>query len=217
MTALKRLLTETCQGVQDDDLLKEYIPMSRRWIEGLHLALNSGNSAHEHARNVLSVLVQHDGDARHSAGVAHAAEMWTAPKAGSIQTREFREQGFDFQRHVEEVFGPKLKIPLTKFHGSQVETLFKHQSGLWDTVPLKSALAVLKEDRSLGVYVRDLQTAWAALSDIHSIVNSHPSQPDRLDAAVRQFAGAMLSSLFRVCGCSGALHFKAQVLRACYP
>jgi hypothetical protein len=61
---------------------------------------------------------------------------------------------------------------------------------------LAAALAVLKEDRSLGVYVRDLQTAWAALSDIHSIVNSHPSQPDRLDAAVKQFAGAMLSFEF---------------------
>jgi hypothetical protein len=111
MTALKLLLTETCQCVQDDDLLKEYIPMSRRWIEGLHLALNTSNSAYEHARNVLSVLVQHNGDARDSSSVARAAGMWAAPKAGSIQTREFREQGFEFQRHVEEVFGPKLKMP----------------------------------------------------------------------------------------------------------
>jgi hypothetical protein len=204
--------SETCQGVQDDDLLKDNIPRSCRWIEGLHLALNTGNSAYEHARNVLSLLMDNKGDARDSAAVARAAESWTPPKSGSIQTPQFKGQGFDFQQHVEKVFGPKLKMPLTKFHGIQVETLFKQQSALWNAEPLKSALADLKEDRDLGVYIRDLQTAWAALSDIHSIVNSQPAQTDRLDAAVKQFAAAMRTFEFV---CSRTLHCKLQIFLAC--
>jgi hypothetical protein len=158
MTALKRLLTETCQGVQDDDLLGLH-PDVTLAIEGLHLALNTGNSAYEHARNVLSLLVDNKGDARDSAAVARAADSWTAPKAGFIQTPQFKEQGFDFQQHVEKVFSPKLKMPLTKVHGIQLETLFKQQSTLWNAEPRKSALADLKEDRDLGVFIRDLQTA----------------------------------------------------------
>jgi hypothetical protein len=35
MSALKRLHRETCKGVQEEDLLKDFIPMGRRWIEGL--------------------------------------------------------------------------------------------------------------------------------------------------------------------------------------
>jgi hypothetical protein len=41
LSALKRLLSETCKGVQEEDLLKGFIPMERRWKEGLHLCLNT--------------------------------------------------------------------------------------------------------------------------------------------------------------------------------
>jgi hypothetical protein len=127
MSALKRLLNETCKSVQEEDLLKDFIPMERRWIEGLHLCLNTGNGAFELARNVLSFLLEPSGQPKDRGNPANGPENFIMPVSGSIQPAEFRQQGFDLQLHIEKVFGPKMKLPLTKFHGSQVEVLLKQR------------------------------------------------------------------------------------------
>jgi hypothetical protein len=59
MTVAKRLLSQACQGAVQEDLLKGFVPLERRWIEGLHLTLNTGNAAYEHARNTLCPLKVH--------------------------------------------------------------------------------------------------------------------------------------------------------------
>jgi hypothetical protein len=43
-TLLNTVQAETCMGMQMEDILKDFIPMERRWIEGLHLCLNMGNA-----------------------------------------------------------------------------------------------------------------------------------------------------------------------------
>jgi hypothetical protein len=55
-----------------------------------------------------------------------------------------------------------MKLPLTKFHGSQIELLLKQQDRLWETEPLKSAQCELEKDIEVGVYVRDLKQMWSA-------------------------------------------------------
>jgi hypothetical protein len=45
MTLAKKLLSQACQGVVQEDLPKEFNPLERRWIEGLHLTLNTGSAA----------------------------------------------------------------------------------------------------------------------------------------------------------------------------
>jgi hypothetical protein len=52
MKLLKSMLAEACMGMQMEDLLKDLIPLERRWIEGLHLCLNMGNAWYELARDV---------------------------------------------------------------------------------------------------------------------------------------------------------------------
>jgi hypothetical protein len=74
MTVAKKLLSQACQGVVQEDLLKEFVPLERRWIEGLHLTLNTGNAAYEHARNTLHYLLLPDGTCRNLNGTETAAD-----------------------------------------------------------------------------------------------------------------------------------------------
>jgi hypothetical protein len=64
--------------------------------------------------------------------------------------------GFNFQKHIESVLGDKLQRPLQKFHGSQIENLFKEQDAIWQRDPLKSAIEALQDNNADGVYIRDL-------------------------------------------------------------
>jgi hypothetical protein len=48
--------------------------------------------------------VQLNGDACSPASEVRAAETWTAPKGGSIQTPQVREQGFDFLHRREGIW-----------------------------------------------------------------------------------------------------------------
>jgi hypothetical protein len=41
------------------------------------------------------------------------------------------------------------------------------------------------------VYVRDLKQMWSAYSDIHSVVNSHPVQLDKVDKAIAKLRLAL--------------------------
>jgi hypothetical protein len=58
--------------------------------------------------------------------------------------------GFNSQKHIESVLGDKLQRPLQKFHGSQIENLFKEQDAIWQRDPLKSAIEALKHPAAKG-------------------------------------------------------------------
>jgi hypothetical protein len=184
MTALKKLLNEACVGVQQEDLLREHIPLERRWLQALHLCLNTGNAAYEHARNVLHYLLLPDGSPRLP---LPDPEHWPAPAAGSIQKPAWVSLGFDFQAHVERAFGSQLKRPLTKFHGEQIRVIFSEQAQLWEAEPLKYGMEALKQDGQTRVKASDLVLSWEALSDIHSVVNTHPCDLSWTQKAVAQY------------------------------
>jgi hypothetical protein len=76
------------------------------------------------------------------------------------------------------VLDDKLQRPLQKFHGSQIEKMFKEQDVLWQRDPLKSAIEALQDDNAVGVYIRDLLKGWKAVSMLHSLVNTNPSKPE---------------------------------------
>jgi hypothetical protein len=57
--------------------------------------------------------------------------------------------------------------------------------------PLKSAQCELGKDIEVGVYVRDLKQMWSALSDIHSVVKSHPVQLVEVDKAIAKLRLAL--------------------------
>jgi hypothetical protein len=44
------------------------------------------------------------------------------------------------------------------------------------------------------VYVRDLKQMWSAYSDIHSVVNSHPVQLDKVNKAIAKLRLALASA-----------------------
>jgi hypothetical protein len=55
---------QACQGVVQEDLLKEFGLLEPLWTEGLQLTLNTGNAAYEHTRNTLHYLLLPDGTCR---------------------------------------------------------------------------------------------------------------------------------------------------------
>jgi hypothetical protein len=86
------------------------------------------------------------GQPKDRADPRNGPQNYIMPVSGSFQPTEFRQKGFNLQLHIETVFGSKMKLPLTKFHGSQIELLLKQQDRLWETEPLKSALCELEKD-----------------------------------------------------------------------
>jgi hypothetical protein len=172
LTLLKQLLTQTCKGVQRVDMVRDYVPSHRRWIKPLHLCLNTGNHAYEVMRNALHFYVNPDGTVRDLSVVD--PDSWPVPNAGSIQSRDWLACGFDLAPLLVKVFGPKMKVLLTKFHGEQIRLLFSEQNRLWQHPSLKDALEQLKADKKAGEVVKSLLKVWEALSSIHSLVNSHP-------------------------------------------
>jgi hypothetical protein len=194
MANIKNLCTEVCAGVMQQDLLAEYIPQERRWIEGLHLCLNTVNAAYEHARDTLHFLLNPDGSVRDLAGLD--PDKWPRPNSGSIQSRAWTELGFNFQAHLVEVLGPKLVRPLTKFHGSQCADMMKDQDVVFDSEPLKPAMEALAGDKDLGVLIKALKSSWTALSGIHALVNEHPLNIAKLERHVSDFRAAMCTFEF---------------------
>jgi hypothetical protein len=102
-------------------------------------------------------------------------DSWPVPHdAGSIQSRDWLAHGFDLAALLIEVFGSKMKVPLTKFHGEQICLLFSKQNRLWQHPNLKDALEQLQADKEAGEVFTSLLKVWEALSSNHSLVNSHP-------------------------------------------
>jgi hypothetical protein len=189
VTLLKQLLTQACKGVQREDIVRDYVPHHRRWVVTLHLCLNTGNHAYEVMRNVLHFHLNADGTVRDLSAVD--SDSWPLLNAGSIQSRDWLALGFDLAALLVEVFGPKMRVPLTKFHGEQIRLLFSKQNRLWQHPKLKDALERLKADKEAGEVVKSLLKVWEALSSIHSLVNIHPDDfakaERRLDSAIKKY------------------------------
>lgn len=128
---------------------------------------------------------------RDLASAAADPARWPQPNSGSIQKREWLALGFNLQKSVEDVHGPRLRRPLTKFHGNQVQKLFAEGQGLWAAESLQEPIARLKENARVGAIVTDLLTVWDALSQVHSVVNTHPADLGKLAQAVRRFRNGM--------------------------
>jgi hypothetical protein len=122
MAFIKSLCTELCAGVMHLDLLAEYITQERRWIEGLHLCLNTVTSVYEHACDTLHFLLNPDGPVWDLEGLG----KWPWPNSGYILSRAWTELGFNFEAHLVKVLGPKLVGSATKFQGSQCADMMKH-------------------------------------------------------------------------------------------
>lgn len=167
--------------------------MERRWLEGLHLCLNTGNGFYELARDMLHYVLLPDGTPRDLNSPDAAAADWPRPRSGSIQQPIWRSLGFDLQALVEEIWGPKLKLPLTKYHGVQVEQLFREQHKLWEH-PKLARLGEVKGDA--GAAVAAMKDAWGALSSIHKQINMHPANIGVLEEAVSEFRAAVLTLEF---------------------
>jgi enamine deaminase RidA (YjgF/YER057c/UK114 family) len=123
---LRELLSDVCAGFYRAGLLQELIPPSRWHIETLHLILNTGNCWFEVARNVFQYLLTADGNVRDRK--VEPPSTWNCASSGSRQSKVWRSSGYDFEALVVKVFGKSMKRPLTKFHGAQIETLFKKQA-----------------------------------------------------------------------------------------
>jgi hypothetical protein len=140
-------------------------------------------------RNALHYYLLPDGSVRDRAYLD--PESWPAPNSGSIQSKKWLELGFNFQAHVEAVFGAKMRMPLTKLHREQIRLLFTEHRRMWEQEPLKSSLAKLKDDKEAGEVIRSLLDVWEALCDMHAIVSAHPNDTHEaervLEEAVHKF------------------------------
>jgi hypothetical protein len=75
---------------------------------------------------VFQYLLTDDGNVRDRN--AEPASAWHCASSGSRQSKVWRSSGYDFEALVVKVLGKSMKRPLTKFHGAQIETLFKKQA-----------------------------------------------------------------------------------------
>jgi hypothetical protein len=118
--------------------VQELIPPSRWYIEALHLRINTGNCWVEVACNTLQYLMNPDGTVRDR--VQHPPGTWALAGSGSRQKQEWRGAGFDLEDHICTVLGDNLNRPITKWHGAQIEAIFKQHDKLWQAEPLGSGL-----------------------------------------------------------------------------
>jgi hypothetical protein len=68
-------------------------------------------------RNALHFYLNPDSKVRDLSAVD--PESWPVPIAGSMQSRDWFARGFDLAALLVEVFGPKMKVLLTKFRGAR--------------------------------------------------------------------------------------------------
>jgi hypothetical protein len=166
--------------------LQEFIPPSRWYLEALHLIINTGNGWIEVARNTLQYLLKPDASVRDRKG--EPPDMWPLATSGSKQPRSWRLAGFDFEQHLVNVLGPRLRKPLTKYHGAQVEAVFKRQDEIWVAEPLATGLRELERDAEVAAVVENLQAVFKALSVVHEQINQPKADLETLQAAVDAFA-----------------------------
>jgi hypothetical protein len=167
--------------------MQDHIPIGRRWLEALHLCLNTGNAWYELTRVMLHWLLEADGTRRNPNSPRSDSSKWPQSSSGSIQKRVWLLQGFDFQQHEERELCPTMQRPITTFHGAQVHKLLDKCSQQWEVAPLIDALEAIQADGDFRGMIRDLLDGWYALSRVHSCVNSHPLEGDKLRSAVKDF------------------------------
>jgi hypothetical protein len=90
--------------------MQDHGPMGLRWLEALHLCLNTGNAWYELTRDMLHWLLEEDGTRRNHNSPKSESSKWPH-SSGFIQKRDWLLQGFHFQ-HVERELGQPCNAPL---------------------------------------------------------------------------------------------------------
>jgi hypothetical protein len=106
-------LSEVCSGFYRAGLLTELISPSECYLEALHFVINTGNACFEVARNLFQYLLTAEGKAR--CRVTHPPDTWPKTTAGSWQTKEWRDNGYDWGALVQSKFGRRMARPHTKY------------------------------------------------------------------------------------------------------
>lgn len=182
---LQGLLVEACEGVYRACMVQDIIPSSRWYVEALHLIINTGNSWIELCRNTFQYLLTPECKVRDR--MECPPESWERATSSSRQTKAWREAGFDFEGFVKGVLGSKLAKPLTKFHGSQIEAVFRRRDELWAAEPLRSGIEALKKDPEVSQLVGDLIGIFDNLSTVHKQVSIPNPDLQALRAAKTAF------------------------------
>lgn len=179
---LRDLLVDACSGIYRRALITDLLPSNRRYIESLHLVLNTGNSLFELTRNCFQYLITAEGEVRKRNEEGNAPDSWKQATSSSRQDPAWRAAGFDFEKLVELVLS--FKRPLTKYHGAQIGKIFMRQDALWNHESLREALAGLKKDSQVSHLVADLKTLWEALALVHQQVQKATPDMQALKDAV---------------------------------
>jgi hypothetical protein len=195
---LRDLLADVCSGFYRAGLLSELIPPSEWYLETLHLIINTGNCWFEVARNVFQYLLTNEGQVRDR--VENPPDSWPQATSGSRQPQAWRDSGYDFEALITSVFGRKMSRPLTKYHGTQVETLFRQQDLLWEQEEFKVLLDRLHDDGEVGHIVTDLRHIFGALSVMHCELN----KPNP-DLQIMEQARAKFEACSKTFVCEGVL------------
>jgi hypothetical protein len=120
-------------------------------------------------------------------------EEWELASSSSKQPKQWRANGFDFEEHLVTVLGQKMLCPLTQFHGSQVEAMFKHQDAVWQEEPLASGIKALEDDPAVKNLVQDLKSTFEALAVVHQQVNKAQPNMEELKVAIDGFSTSVKS------------------------
>lgn len=184
---LHTILSDACEGLYRGCMVKELVPPSRWYLEALHLIINTGNGWIEVARNTFQYLLTAEGVARNRNEPGHSPEEWEQATSSSRQSKTWTAAGFDLEKHIKRVLGSKLAKPLTKFHGAQIEAIFRNQDMIWAAEPLASGLAELEKDDEAAAIVNDLKSTLEALGRVHQQVSIAKPDVAVMEQAVKQF------------------------------
>jgi hypothetical protein len=175
---LREILSEACEGIFRGSIIKDFIPPNCRYIESLHLVLNTGNCCFEVLDRTLP---------------GNRPDEWEQATGGSRQTKEWRQAGLDYQKIVEETLGGRsMRRPLTKYHGGQVEKLFRGQVTLLEHRLLSKGIAGLTQDKEAVQIVHELRACLEALAVVHQQVSIARPDIEVLEVAVKNFKGSLL-------------------------
>jgi truncated hemoglobin YjbI len=184
---LQGLVADACEGLYRGVMVDKLIPANRWYLEALHLLINTGNSWVEVARNTFQYLLTPEGRKRDRGAEGNRAHEWGKASSNSWQTKEWQAAGFNFEEHITKVLGRKMSKPVTKYHGSQIEAIFRGQDELWGAEPLRSGIEELEGDREVGGLVKDLKRVFEALAIVHREVTVATPNMEALETAVRAF------------------------------
>lgn len=166
--------------------VQDLVPLERWHVEVLHLLIQQGNTWFEHLRDALQYMVTPKGMPRDMH--LHPPESWQGPGQGSIQDKGWRALGLDLEAVVEEVI--KEKRPITKYHGGQIERIFRRQSELWEHPSVKPALDRLDGHPVFGPIVKACREVWAGLAAVHREVNKGDANVHVVKATIDAFGKA---------------------------